>query len=318
MFVSWPILMTLGIGFFVIGSVVGSFLNVCIYRIPWQKSVIWPGSTCPRCLKGIGAQDNIPVVSWIALRGECRHCGAPISVRYPFVEALVGLLFVGAFVCDVILGPRSDWGQIPVLQLVAAAYHAVLLALLVAATFIDYDLTIIPDEITVTGMVLGVAIGTMWPQLRPAPASWPAITHFQGFWVGILGLVVGAGITQLVRKTAGFVFRREAMGFGDVTLMGMIGAFLGWQAAVLTFFLGPFFGLGHAAWRLFRFLKKWAMGSQLSTADRELPYGPYLSMAAASLFFVWPWVWRGWARGLFATIYVLFWWMLGIHLDLPD
>jgi leader peptidase (prepilin peptidase) / N-methyltransferase len=321
MFLSWPILMTLGLGFFLIGTVVGSFLNVCIYRIPWQKSVVWPSSTCPRCLGAIGAQDNIPILSGIALCGGCCMCGTPISMRYPLVEALVGLLFLGAFLTDVIGGPRIAWGQVSAFQLVAAAYHATFLALLVAATFIDYDLMIIPDQITVTGMIVGVALGTIWPavrsDLRPAPPSLAALTHFQGFWAGVLGLAVGAGLTQLVRKSAGAIFRREAMGFGDVTLMGMIGAFMGWQGAVLTFFLGPFFGLGHASWRLVRFLKKWITGDQLSTADRELPYGPYLSMAAATLYFLWPWVWDGWARGLFDTIYVLFWWMLGIHLDLP-
>jgi leader peptidase (prepilin peptidase)/N-methyltransferase len=200
-----------------------------------------------------------------------------------------------------------------VFQLVAAAYHAIFLALLVAATFIDYDLTIIPDQITVTGMIVGIGMGTLWPQVRPVLAPGPAITPFQGFWAGVLGLLIGAGLTQLVRKSAGAVFRREAMGFGDVTLMGMIGAFMGWQAAVLTFFLGPFFGLGHATWRLLRFVKKWIIGDQLTTADRELPYGPYLSMAAATLLFLWPRVWDGWARGLFSTFYVLFWWMLGIH-----
>ncbi len=91
-------------------------------------------------------------------------------------------------------------------------------------------------------------------------------------------------------RPLGFVFRREAMGFGDVTLMGMIGAFLGWQAAVLTFFLAPFLGLAHAAWKLLKYLKKRISGGQLSGADREIPYGPYLSMAAATLFFLWKWI----------------------------
>jgi len=315
MFVSWPILVILGLGFFMIGTVMGSFLNVCIYRIPWQKSVIWPGSRCPLCLGAIVARDNIPIVSWLALRGECRGCGAPISVRYPLVEGLVGLLFLGAYLVDVIAGPPGAWGQVPASQLLAAAYHAAFLALLVAATFIDYDLMIIPDQITVTGMVLGVGLGTLWPLVRPVPASWPAMTRFQGFGVGFLGLVVGGGLTYLVRASASRILHREAMGFGDVTLMGMIGAFLGWQAAVLTFFVAPFLGLAHAAWKLLSYLKKRLGGGQLSGADREIPYGPYLSMAAATLVFLWPWLWRAWAAELFRTLYVLFWWMLGI--DLP-
>jgi leader peptidase (prepilin peptidase) / N-methyltransferase len=320
MFVSWPIMVTLGLGFCLLGTVVGSFLNVCIYRIPWQKSVIWPSSTCPHCLEAIRAHDNIPIISWIALRGECRGCGEPISMRYPLVEALVGLLFLGAYVSDVLYfaGPRGAWGQVPAIQLVSTAYHALFLALLVAATFIDYDLMIIPDQITVTGMIVGLGMGTIWPELRPAPGSWPAIIHLEGMWVGLEGLLVGAGLTQFVRKSAGFALRREAMGFGDVTLMGMIGAFLGWQAAVLTFFLAPFLGLTHAAWKLITYLGKRLSGSQLSSADREIPYGPYLSMAAASLLFVWRWIWPVSNRHLFEPLYVIFWWMLGIDVDLPN
>jgi leader peptidase (prepilin peptidase)/N-methyltransferase len=316
MFLTGPILAILALGIFLIGTVVGSFLNVCIYRIPWQKSLIWPSSRCPRCWSAIAARDNIPILSWIALRGECRRCGLPISPRYPLVEALVGLLFLGAYLVDVIDGPRGAWGHVPAFQLVAVAYHAVFLALLVAATFIDYDVMMIPDQITVTGMVLGVALGTIWPGVRPEPAA--AGTHLQGFWVGLAGLLVGAGLVQAVRWIAGFLLRREAMGFGDVTLLGMIGAFLGWQAAVLTFFLAPFFGLAHAAWTMMAYWKKRLSGEQLSSADREIPFGPYLSMAAASLLFLWPWLWPGWARGLFGTLFVIFWWMLGVQVNLPN
>ena len=104
MFLMGPILILLGFGVFVIGTVVGSFLNVCIYRIPWEKSVIWPGSRCPRCWTPIAGRDNIPIVSWLALRGECRSCGLRISARYPLVELLVGLLFLGLFYVDVLHG----------------------------------------------------------------------------------------------------------------------------------------------------------------------------------------------------------------------
>jgi leader peptidase (prepilin peptidase)/N-methyltransferase len=311
MFVMWPLLVALGLGVFLIGTVVGSFLNVCIYRIPWQKSVIWPASRCPICSNDIAARDNIPVISWIALRGECRSCGARIPIRYLLVESLVGILFLGAYLIDVLGGERGPWGQVSPVQLAVTAYHDILIALLVAATFIDYDLMIIPDAITWTGWILGIGLGTLWPQIRPAPAA--AATHLEGFGVGLLGLAVGAGLTQAVRLTFGFLLRREAMGDGDVTLMGMIGAFLGWQAAVLTFFIAPFFGLGHAAWKLLKLIKKWLSGGQLSGVDRELPYGPYLSMAAVAVLFAWPWLWRDWANGLFQTLHMLFWWLMGIN-----
>ena len=268
----WPTLIALGLGFFLIGTVVGSFLNVCIYRIPWQKSVIWPSSRCPHCWSAIVPRDNIPIVSWLALRGECRNCGSGISIRYPLVEALVGLLFLGAFLVDVVAAPRGLWWVIPTENLIAAAYHAVFLSLLVAATFIDYDLMMIPDQVTVTGMVIGVAMGTLWPGIRPAPAT--ATTHLQGFLTGIGGLAMGAGLTQFVRMTAGFLLGREAMGLGDVTLLGMVGAFLGWQAAVLTFFLAPFFGLAHAAWKMLIYLKKRLGGSKLSSCRPRNPLWP--------------------------------------------
>ena len=316
MFATWPVLIGLGAGFFAIGTVVGSFLNVCIYRIPWQKSVIWPPSRCPRCFSAISGVDNIPIVSWIVLRGECRQCGLPISRRYPLVEALTGALFLIAYAVDVIAGPRGAWGTIPSIQLAAAAYHCVFLAMLVAAALIDADLWIIPDEITVTGMFLGIVIATIWPQVRASPAV--ASGHLAAFWTGFLVRLVAAAVTLAVRQFFSFVFRREAMGLGDVTLMGMIGAYLGWQAAVLTFFLGAFLGLGHALWKLVRYLKKWLVGGQLSTSDRELPYGPYLSLAAALLYFAWHWVWPICSRHLFLPLYVIFWWTLGVNFDQPN
>ena len=173
-----PILLLLGFFVFAVGTVVGSFLNVCIYRIPWEKSVIWPGSHCPRCWRPILAMDNIPIVSWLALRGECRQCGEPISPRYPLIELLVGLLFLGLYYVDVVHGERGRYGYEIGQPLATFGYHALLVALLVAATFIDYDLYVIPDSITVTGMICGIALGTLNPMIRPDPAA--ATTHLGG------------------------------------------------------------------------------------------------------------------------------------------
>ncbi len=297
---TWQAHAILVIGLFAIGAVVGSFLNVCIYRIPWQKSVIWPGSRCQRCLSEIAAQDNIPVVSWIALRGECRHCGLPIAARYPMIEALVGLLFAGVYVSRVIYGSELPWGPLPAQVPVGLAYYLSFVALLVVATFIDYDLTIIPDQITVPGMIIGVAIGSFFPEIRPDPSH--ATTFWGGFWVGVTGLVVGGGLTWTVRAIGTMAVGREAMGFGDVTLMAMIGAYLGWQAAVLTFFIAPFFGLSHALAKLFVYIGKRLSGRKSSSADREIPLGPYLSMAALLLLFSWRWLWLLWAKQLFQIL----------------
>jgi leader peptidase (prepilin peptidase)/N-methyltransferase len=296
-----------GVWLFVVGTAVGSFLNVCIYRIPWQKSVIWPGSVCFRCLGPIAAYDNIPVLSWFVLRGECRRCGSPFSARYAMVELLVGLLFVAVYLTDVILNPRAGFRDpLPYLRM---AYHQLFLAFLLVATFIDYDYQIIPDEVTIPGMLAGLAFGAVVPGIRPEPGT--ATTWLGGLGVGVLGLVVGAGLTWGFRFVFSIVFRREALGFGDVTLMGLIGSFLGWQGAVLAFFLAPFFGFGHAGWKLAKWLGKVIRGSQSSSTDRELAFGPYLSMAAAALMLAWPWLWPHWGRGFFATLAVVFWFLLG-------
>jgi leader peptidase (prepilin peptidase)/N-methyltransferase len=323
-----PILVFLGCFIFAVGTVIGSFLNVCIYRIPWEKSVIWPGSRCPRCYSPIAACDNIPIVSWLALRGECRACGAPFAGRYALVELLVGLLFLGLFYVDVVLGNRGPYGYEIGLPLATMFYHAILVALLVAAGFIDRDLFIIPDSVTVTGMVLGIGLGTLVPAIRPMPST--GVTHAEGFWVGVIGLLVGGGLTEVVRRVATFVAtlvasiinRRytysEAMGFGDVTLMAMIGAFLGWQGAVLTFFVGPFFGVGEACWKLCIKIKKLLARQKLSNLDRELPFGPYLGMGAIALVLTWHWFWPGFGKGGFATLRWLFWALLNVNVGPLD
>ena len=180
-----PMLVLLGCLVFLVGTVVGSFLNVCIYRIPWEKSVIWPSSRCPQCWNPIAGHDNIPIVSWIALRGECRKCGAadlgPVSAH----RAARGLLFLGLFFVDVVYGPRGPFGHEISRPMATLGYHAVLFALLVAATFIDYDLIIIPDQITVTGMVLGLGIGTWLPRIRLEPAC--GRQPLAGTWVRLAG-----------------------------------------------------------------------------------------------------------------------------------
>jgi leader peptidase (prepilin peptidase)/N-methyltransferase len=296
----------LGAVLFVIGSLVGSFVNVCVYRIPWQKSILWPASHCPRCLRPVAARDNLPIIGWMLLGGRCRWCGQAISIRYPLVEALVGTLFVAVYLADVVLGaPRL----LDTASFMRMGYHDILVTLLVIATFIDYDHFILPDEVTVTGMVLGLGLGTILPWIRAVPAA--SETWVGGLTNGLLGWAVGGGLVWAFRIGAGVVFRREAMGFGDVTLLAMIGSFLGWQAAILTFFLAPFFGLAHAIVKLVRLLVKWLTMRKIVGSDREVPFGPYLSLAAVTLVLTWPRLWAGWARPLFATLADLIGWMIG-------
>ncbi|HEV3167789.1 MAG TPA: prepilin peptidase [Isosphaeraceae bacterium] len=296
----WLLHVIIGTGLFVIGTAVGSFLNVCIYRLPWQKSVIWPASRCMSCMQPIASFDNIPVLSWLALRGECRNCGSRISARYPFVELLVGLLFLAVYLVDVAAGASLMFAP-PAMAFLRMGYHLVLVAFLVMATFIDYDLFIIPDEVTVTGMVAGLVLGALVPSIRPEPAF--AATHGGGLVVGLLGLAVGGGIIWFFRIFGRLVFRREAMGFGDVTLMAMIGTFMGWQATILTLVLAAFLGLFQAVQKILFNLGKRIMGHKLRSADREIPFGPYLSLGALVLLLWWPWLWPAWGAAYFDGVH---------------
>lgn len=277
-----------GMWIFLLGATVGSFANVCIYRIPWQKSVIWPGSHCPRCLNVIRALDNIPILGWILLRGKCRTCRLPIAVRYPLIEALGGVLFVAVYYFGMVFPGRQS---LDVIDFGRVGYHLILVAFLLIATFIDYDYQILPDEITFPGMILGLAIGALVPEIRPAPGT--AATAWDGFLVGLYGLLIGGGVIWAVRIFGRIVFRREAMGFGDVTLMAMIGAFLGWQIIPPALFLAAILGLVHAFLKVLNTIRKFLSGRGLSSADREIPFGPYLSMAALLLMLGWEPFWNG-------------------------
>lgn len=195
--------------FFVIGAVVGSFLNVVIYRLPRGESVVWPGSKCASCGAPIKWHNNIPIISWFVLRGRCAECSAPYSFRYPSVEMLTAVLFAACLHKFGLTAP--------------ALVYMALCASLVAVIFIDLDHLIIPDKITLPGIAAGFLCAALF---LPLPMS----DSFFGFLAGggiffILALLVPGG-----------------MGGGDVKLMGMIGAFLGLKAAFLTIFLGSLLG----------------------------------------------------------------------------
>jgi leader peptidase (prepilin peptidase)/N-methyltransferase len=303
--------LTIGCGIFLIGSVVGSFLNVCIYRIPLEKSVIWPSSRCPRCLSSIAAIDNVPIVGWLALRGECRRCGLGISRRYPIIELMVALLFAGAYLTDVAFNPTGGgrFGDVTTHQMATTVYHLILIAFLVVIGVIDAESKLVFDSVTVPGMILGVLLGTIIPDIRPVPSS--AVTMWGGFQVGMIGLLVGGGLVWVVRFIAGVIMRREAMGYGDIRILALIGAFLGWQAAVLAFFIAPFFGLPVAIFKIVVKAIKRRRKQELSAADGELPFGPCLGLAALSLMYAWPWAWDAWGKPRFEIAADIFWSLLG-------
>ena len=317
---------------FVFGAVVGSFLNVCIYRIP-QHERLWdqlsglnhPPSSCPYCKRRILAIDNIPILGWLILAGRCRFCRHAISVRYALIEFFNGLLWVVLYLAivpagfyakietSVLYSPLGSLGQQGLAHsthvwLVNAQYiyFLILAEALLVATFIDFDLMIIPDGVTIPGMILGVAgafvLGapTLWPLwffdsqelnglqillpdrlhwLLELPSQIPWMTahpHWHGLFSSLMGLVVGGATVWAVRILGHWVFQREAMGFGDVVLMAMIGSFLGWQATIMVFFLvAPLCALAATALTLtFR-------------STREIPFGPYLSVGAMVVVLFW-------------------------------
>jgi len=229
------------------GLIVGSFLNVLVHRLPRGESVVFPASHCPACGSEIAPRDNVPVISWLLLRGRCRVCRAPIALRYPVIELSNGLLWFFLF-------RRADsW-----LEFAAGAFLcSACLALLV----IDAEFQILPDKITLTGIVVGLALSLLARNLKGA----------------LIGLAVGAGGLYLLAFLYERLAGREGMGLGDVKMLGMIGAFLGPAGVLLTVLLasvaGSVVGLGLIA---------------LRGGDRKmrLPFGVFLSLGAmATLFF---------------------------------
>lgn len=241
-----PILLVIA-GLF--GLIIGSFLNVCIYRIPKGKSIVWPASFCPKCGHSIKFYDNIPVLSYLFLRGKCRACKAPISWQYPVVEMVTALLTV-LFVWR--------WGicawTAPVLIVVYS---------LIVSSVIDMQLMIIPDRFSLGLIVFGLAVAFINPNFEG------------GFWNRFLASLLGAGVgflgTLAVAILGYVLFHKEAMGGGDVKLMGGIGALLGWQGVITTVIFASLTGLIYSVF-LMIFKGK--------TREDAIPFGPFLSMGA--------------------------------------
>ena len=286
---------------FLFGLLFGSFLNVCIYRLPRGLSVVTPRSACPKCGRAIAFYDNIPVLSWMILLGRCRGCRTPISARYAIVELMTGLLWLGCFV---------EFGLS-----VALAKWAVFAFLLLGLVFTDAETMLLPDLMTLPGLALGLVFSFFVPvndlvsQLAPGLFSVPLSSglagHLFSFGDALLGALAGAGfiygVGELYYRARGV----EGMGFGDVKLMGMIGAFLGLKLTVFTLFAasiaGSVFGLSTMliVWmkrtrrRQARHHEEPAMARQkawqsarLALRYYQMPFGVFLGgMAMVALFF---------------------------------
>ncbi|MHC4479543.1 MAG: prepilin peptidase [Planctomycetota bacterium] len=254
------------VGFFILGSLVGSFLNVCIWRLPRGATIGRPRrSFCPRCGRTLRWHDNVPLLSFVLLRGRCRYCGGRISGRYPAVELLTALLFPLIYHRQGIQ-VGTGVGQLTLMMLMTA--------LLIVAAAIDVEFLIIPDEIVVFGMLGGLLAGFLLPGLHVGQASYhtyEALTghvHLDGLIGAVVGAVGGGGIVLLFALFGAIIFQQEALGFGDVKLMAMVGAFFGWKVVLIAFFLGPFFGL------------LYGIPVLVMHDEHVMPYGPFLAMGA--------------------------------------
>jgi len=240
---------------FILGAIAGSFMNVCIHRLPIKESIVRPGSHCPICGAHIRWYDNIPLVSFLLLGGRCRYCKNSIPARYFLVELISGSLAALLFL---------KFGITP--RFFAYAYLA---GSLIVISCIDFAVQEIPDEITLSGIVIGIAASVASPDILGRA------TRMTAFFDSLGGMLLGGAAIYIVGFIGEFILKKEAMGGGDIKLMAMIGAFIGWRLTLLTFFVAPFFGS--------------AAGIALILKNKKnsvIPYGPYISLAAIiSIFF---------------------------------
>ncbi|MDE2217026.1 MAG: prepilin peptidase [Planctomycetota bacterium] len=248
---------------FFAGLTIGSFLNVCIYRIPRRKSLVTPRSFCPLCNTPIRWYDNIPVLNYLLLRGRCRTCKTKISVRYPLVELLTGYVFVHLFYAFIQCRHESSCVFLG---------YVVLCCALVISTFVDLELFIIPDEVTFVCIPLALILSAICPGLHDAQHtlrnfSLVGICRFDTLIASAIGMLAGGGLIFICSVLGKWALKKDAMGFGDVKLMCMVGGFVGWKLAVAVFFVAPFFGL------------LMAIPVLIFKKSHLIPYGPFLSLA---------------------------------------
>ncbi len=242
------------------GALIGSFLNVCIHRLPRQESIVWPASHCPACMKAIAWHDNLPLISYALLRGKCRACRAPISLRYPLVEAINAAGYAAIF---------WQFGVTPEAFVYAALYSALIV---VAGTDLSHQ--IIPDAVTLPGIVLGLLSAAV---LLPL-----------GILNSVAGLFVGGGILWGLAWISPFLFGKEGMGGGDIKMMAMVGTVLGWKPVLLAIMLGSLIG---------SIVGGGLIAARVMRREEYLPFGPFLAIGSIiALFFHdpllnWYWSW---------------------------
>ncbi|MDP3285329.1 MAG: prepilin peptidase [Desulfobacterales bacterium] len=241
--------MAINILVFIFGLCIGSFMNVCIYRIPLSKSIVTPRSMCPGCNRLISAYDNIPVISYILLKGKCRNCGIPISLRYPIVETISGLTALAVFMRFGI----SAEGLI----------YFVFISALLVITFIDIDHRIIPDTISLPGIPIGFLLASL-------------VLPSMNYKTSLAGILTGGGSLLAVAWIYSLITKKEGMGGGDIKLLAMIGAFTGWKGVLFTIFVASAAGTLAGIAVMFKTKKDMKLA---------VPFGPFLSIGAILYIF---------------------------------
>jgi len=234
-------------GCVLLGLMFGSFANVLVHRLPRGESIVFPGSHCPSCGHALSWYENIPLVSWLVLRGHCRHCNESISIRYPLLELCLGLTWG-------YMAWHFGWGM----ELVMALVFSMMLWVL---TWIDLETGLLPDVITLPGIAIGIIFGMALGYLQDS----------------VIGAVAGYGLFWLVAKAFFLLTGREGLGYGDFKLLAMLGAFLGWQALPFIVFISSF--CGAVIGSIYLFLTRKHVRAQI-------PFGPYLA-ASGMIWLLW-------------------------------
>ena len=259
---------------FALGCCIASFLNVCIWRLPRDESVVSPPSHCPNCHALIKWYQNIPIISWCALRGRCASCGKPISPRYICVEILGGLLFLAAYLqwtsgSAILPAPSSAWslGMAPFLNVWMLPVEWLVVSGLMLGSFIDLDHFYLPDRVTIGGMILGVPLSVLCPELQGE------VTRMTALVSSLVGLAFGFFFMWGVGWIFSKLFKREALGFGDVKLMGAVGAFFGPMSVLFTLIVSSVVGSLVGGVLLLR-------GRARLGGFTAVPYGPFIAAGA--------------------------------------
>ncbi|MBE9053656.1 prepilin peptidase [Nostocales cyanobacterium LEGE 11386] len=242
---------------FALGASIGSFINVVVYRLPARLSILWPPSRCPHCLNQLKANDNVPVLGWIWLKGRCRYCKSKISARYPVVEAITGIIFLLVFLVF----------QVSMMTIGYWAFCSWLLAL----SLIDLDTMTLPNPLTQSGLVLGIVFQM-------------AVGFFQDSWVGlinhlmmgIVGAVLGLWLFEAIANIGSMILGKTAMGAGDAKLAAMMGAWLGWKYLLLAGFIACAVGV---------LVGGGAMMRSRQRIGQKIPFGPFLALGAVITLF---------------------------------